>query len=184
MKRAPEYVQWNLPEGAEARLGKGFVSDIVFSPDGETMAAASSAGVWLYDAKTGKETALLGVPGEIAYAASFSPNGKILAVCSSYVVSGGVLRLWDMRTMDVQSCMEMSEDSVCVDFSPDGKTVVTGGGDDVHLWDVRFGELIVSLKGHQHWVWSVAFSPDGTIVASGSNDMTIRNMGRRDGRTI
>ena len=32
MNKTPDYVQWNLPEGAKARLGKGFVSDIVFSP--------------------------------------------------------------------------------------------------------------------------------------------------------
>ena len=118
MNKVPEYIQWNLPEGARARLGKGFVMDIAFSPDGEIMAAASSSGVWLYDAETGAETALLGVHGEWAQAVAFSPNGKILAVCSSNEVysGGGALRLWDMRTMDVQSSMEMSNDSVCAAF--------------------------------------------------------------------
>ena len=183
MDKSPGYVQWNLPEGAAARLGKGHVNDIAFSPDGKTMAAASGAGVWLYDAKTGAETALLGVPGEIAHAASFSPNGKILAVCGSYAAGGGVLRLWDMRTMDVQSSMEMSDNSVCVDFSPDGKTVVTGGGDDVHLWDVRFGALIAALKGHKNLVRSVAFSPDGRIAAQRRLRRHDTALGRRDGRS-
>ena len=45
-----DYIQWNLPEGAKARLGKGWIKSISFSPDGTRIAAASSAGIWIYDA--------------------------------------------------------------------------------------------------------------------------------------
>ena len=45
---AQDYTQWSLPEGAKARLGKGWVSGIAYSPDGTRLAVASSIGIWLY----------------------------------------------------------------------------------------------------------------------------------------
>ena len=62
-----------------------------------------------------------------------------------------------------------------VAFSPDGKTLASGGGDNViHLWDIDTGEINRTLIGHTHWVFSLAFSPDGKILASGSVDSDIR----------
>ena len=146
MKRSLEYVQWNLPEGAKARLGKGYVTDIAYSPDGETMAAASSAGVWLYDAKTGAEMGLLGVPGELAYAVAFSPNGKRIAAANA----DGKTRIWNVQTADQLASLMEDDDALCAAFSPDGRTLATGGLSDlVHLWDVSYGQLITALKGHR-----------------------------------
>ncbi len=51
--------QLSLPEGAKARLGKGSINEIAFSPDGTILAVASSPGIWLYDADTGEELDLL-----------------------------------------------------------------------------------------------------------------------------
>ncbi len=45
-----------LPDGSIARLGKGSVDEIAFSPDGKILAVASSIGVWLYDAHTYEES--------------------------------------------------------------------------------------------------------------------------------
>ena len=46
-----EPMQWNLPKYARARLGKGTIREIQYSPDGTILAVASSIGIWLYDMK-------------------------------------------------------------------------------------------------------------------------------------
>jgi WD40 repeat protein len=50
--------QWELPKAAKARLGKGDINAIQFSPDGTQLAVGTDIGVWLYDAKTGEEISL------------------------------------------------------------------------------------------------------------------------------
>ena len=53
-----DYTQWELPKKAKARLGKGSVNGIKFTPDGTHLAVETAIGVWLYDANTGEETTL------------------------------------------------------------------------------------------------------------------------------
>jgi len=62
-----------------------------------------------------------------------------------------------------------------VAFSPDGKTLASGSGEDIQLWDVATGKEQATLQeGHNGYVRSVAYSPDGKTLASGSDDMTIK----------
>ncbi len=65
----PDSPQWHLPDGVKARVGKGTVNDLAYSPDGTIFAVASSVGIWFYDVHSGKEFALLAKnrEGVIAY---------------------------------------------------------------------------------------------------------------------
>ena len=91
-------MQWRLPKGAKARLGKGKISEVVYSPDGTRLAVASGIGIWLYDAQTGEELDLLtGDYTHILLSVAFSPDGNTLASAST----DGTLLLWELTPTPV-----------------------------------------------------------------------------------
>src|SRR5262249_50285698 len=62
-----------------------------------------------------------------------------------------------------------------VAFSPDGKTLASGGWDKaVRLWEVTTGKSMMTLTGHADWVQAVAFAPDGkTLVSASHRDIKV-----------
>ena len=72
-----------------------------------------------------------------------------------------------------------------VAFSPDGKQIVSGGGDNrVKLWDIKTEQVIHTFKGHSDNVNSVAFSPDGKWIVSGSKDRLLKVWNTENGEEI
>lgn len=113
---------------------------------------------------------------------AYAPDGTLLAS------AGGdkTVRLWESVTGGpVRTLIGHTSGVHAVAFSPDGTLLASGAGLDmkligsgidkrVRVWDMATGELAHSLTGHKSWVNSVAFSPDGTLLASGSEDKTAR----------
>ena len=166
------YTQLSLPEGAKARLGKGRIDDIVYSPDGTRLAVASSINIWIYDAQTGEELALLIGHQDEVRRVMFSPDSTTLA---SGAWGGTVLHLWDVATATLTNTIKQGRVGSMV-FSPDSTTLASGWGGTVHLWDVATGASIRTFEGHTGSVNSVVFSPDGKTLTSGGgwNDETVR----------
>jgi WD40 repeat protein len=160
-----------LPEGAVARLGKGRVKAVTFSPVGTVLAVACYYGIYLYDAKTLAEIDFPDTNAEMTSVA-FNFDGSILASGSS----DKTIKLWDVKSRSLITTLAGHTDWVhSVSFSPDGLLLASGSSDKtIKLWDVKSRSLITTLAGHTDRVNSVSFSPDGSILASGSEDDTIK----------
>jgi WD40 repeat protein/serine/threonine protein kinase len=73
----------------------------------------------------------------------------------------------------------------CVAFSPDGKRLASGSGDNtLKVWDAQTGQELLTFKGHTNTVWSVAFSPDGKRLASASEDNTVKVWDAQTGQEL
>ena len=158
-----DYTTWALPKGAKARLGKGTVREVAYSPDGNRLAVASGTGIWLYDAHIGKEiNHLHGHTGSVLTVA-FSPNGNTIASgCSDDTVM-----LWDADTKQLKHTLIGHKSIVTsVIFSSDGKTLVSASYDaTVRLWDVETGKLKTVSDKMPSSIVGIVFSPGDDIIA-------------------
>src|SRR6185369_17863868 len=106
-------------------------------------------------------------------ALAFSPDGKWLA-------TGGVdrtVRLWNVETSESSIVKEIKSEAVLsLAFSPkpDEKILAIATTRDVILLDVDRNKEIADLNKHHDVISSVAFSPDGELVATGSWDKTAK----------
>ena len=168
LRAAENIAEWHLPEGAIARLGKGPVNQIAYSPDGNHLAVLSDIGVWIYDASTGTEQALLTRDtGRAVSNVGFSPDGQTLAVTGDRQE----LQLWDTRTWTLNGTLDKDGNwPTDFAFSPDGNTIATGMDENrVMLWDTRTEEPLYTFKHFSEYdstVHGVAFSPDGSTLAT------------------
>ncbi|RKU17479.1 hypothetical protein C6501_03925 [Candidatus Poribacteria bacterium] len=168
---AEDLTTFSLPEGAVARLGKGWINEIEYSPDGSLLAVASTVGIWLYDADTGAEKALLTGHTAPVRSLNFNSNGTMLVSGSN----DNTVRLWDVTTRMLKATLTGHEGAVnSVHFSPDDTMVASGSADNsVGLWDVAT-ETRKATLWHRDDVNSVRFRPDGATLASAGDDDYVR----------
>ena len=154
-----------------ARLGSGTVREIAYSPDGKFIAAAGALGTWLYDAES---RAKFGLIAGGAYTIAFNPNGDTLATASG---SRRTVHLWDVNTQrKVGDLLFPGKRGVtALTHTLDGTTLAAGyGNGDIALWDTETQTKTALLDTTSSVIWTLAFSPDGQMLASGGyEDSTI-----------
>ena len=101
---------------------------------------------------------------------AFSPDGTILAAGPW---GAGSFILWDVSTRERAGTLE-GAGGTAVAFSPDGAQLATAAGSAIQLWDVASRKETATLKGHTGSATSLAFSPNGGLLASGSYDSTVK----------
>ena len=138
-----------LPEGVKTRIkcsGK-IMGNIQYSPDGKELAVASSKGIWIYDARTGAEVALLSGHNGDVLAIAYAPNGKTLASAGR----DETVRLWNPKTGENLATFTGHGGLVTsIAFSSDGKQLFSGSGDGtVRLWSTQTRRQIWSADTPQ-----------------------------------
>lgn len=184
---------WDPASGQELRVLKhawreglvGLVSCVLFSPDGKTLAARNwDSTVSLWDVNTGRESRTLPVVNAFAAISSltFSHDGRFIAAADE----GTKIKFWEVasdklvRTLVSPPVEGMTIQIVSLAFSPNGRLLATGEvriadahreySGVVKLWDLAAGRVLHEAVAHVMDPDSLAFSPDGRLLATSGAD--------------
>ena len=169
---------WDVARGQMRHIFRGkhtnHITFVRFSPDGTRLISID----WddtriLWDVMCGEE--ICEFPDFIPIV--FSPCGNLIAG-----VAGATILVWDIEQCEARVTIHKNFANVDpIAFSPCGQYLAYGeiwypGGVEkvpVRLWDIRTGENIATFLGHPTDIQCLTFSPDSTLLASGSYDGTI-----------
>ena len=148
-------------------------NSIGLSPDGKRVAYADQSGEFkLLEVDGGKTIFAKKLDGSAQVA--FAPDGRSIATATA----AKSVQIWKVPSGEEQS--KLSGATVPLQniaFSPDGKKLAAGGGDQqygtIFVWDAATQRLQQKLETNQP-VSLIAFSPEGTLIAGASNDNQIR----------
>ncbi len=174
---------WNISDPTQPiedikLKGKNIEEEHTFSPDGKLIATtelvSDKVNIWHIDGnQVIKKNTINVIDKEYGRieALQFSPDPQnpILAVADN----DEDIRLYyppdwqNYNTIPTKNVYDLA-------FAPDGKTIITGGIDEIEIWSVENGKLIASIDGHSDWVKCVDISADGNFIAAGGNDGVMR----------
>lgn len=160
---------------------------VAFQPDGQVIASSGSDFIIrLWNMHNGIRLRAIQADSSVTNSIAFSPDGETIA-------AGGqafAVTLWRVQDGHELRAFEGHTDYVnSVAFSPDGTLLASGAGGyetpgagtdtTVRLWRVHDGQLLKVYTGHRRLlsvniVTSVAFSPDGQLLAAGRSDGTVQ----------
>jgi len=165
---------------AELRGHSSWIYGVPITSD-EMLASVSGSKILFWNLNTQEIDSIFEEHTDTILSLSLSPDNRILA-------SGGLDKtvcLWNLETRDLICTLAKRKDPIhSVAFSSDSKLLASGGESKyrtadgqkttIYLWSVDSKELVRTLSGHDLRVNTLAFTPDGQTLASGSNDNTVR----------
>jgi WD40 repeat protein len=168
---------WDAASGAEIRILRGHTNGVftgAWSPDGKRVVTGSAdTTLKIWNAETGALLrTLAGATDQIRSAAMSRDVRRVVAGSE-----GGFIMIWDGESGALLRGLKQGEPVKSVALSPDGRLAAVGiqaAGANLKIWKTESGRELRTFSGHSDTVFSVAFSPDGRRLASGSADRTLR----------
>lgn len=165
-----------VPKSVEPRWGQ-----VAFDAKGSVLAYGKDSTIRLYDVTDPRSPEQFReLSGEREFGGfAFSPDGRTIATHDN---AAGTVTLWDVPTDAKRAMLPAAEKEQfdsrpppALAIGPTGLLAYAGTGNTIRLYDVT-GEPVerAAIEGHSQPVISLAFTPDGRTLASGSSDSTVR----------
>ncbi|MBL6965462.1 MAG: hypothetical protein ISR60_02800, partial [Anaerolineales bacterium] len=179
-------------------LGRGTLSQVAWSPDGNTLAVSGSNGIYFYNAETLAELRHIEA-GPLITSIAYSPDGTLLAAGSADEIfarqeswrrfspwgsENNFVYVYDAVSGEQLAALECGDSYLTrVQFSPDGQLLAAASmyPDDngIRVWEtptILAGEtaLLYRFREHTRGVFGLDFSPDGRLLLSGAGDNSAR----------